>query len=163
MDMMREFGAMVFASRLRRLGNRLKAEATKLYRANGIEFNDSWFLVAFVLSNGEGVSVTEIADALGISHAAISQMATAMEHKGLIVARPDKRDRRRTLLHLTKKGRCAVEALRPIWNVIGECTEELIASTGKDFLPAISQIEEQLERQSLFTRVTERMNKPEGS
>jgi len=55
MDMMCEFGAMVFASRLRRLGDRLKAEATKLYRANGIEFNDSWFLVAFVLSNREGV------------------------------------------------------------------------------------------------------------
>ena len=163
MDMMREFGAMVFASRLRRLGDRLKAEATKLYRANGVEFNDSWFLVAFVLSDREGISVTEIADAFGTSHAAISQMAAAMERKGLLVGRTDKRDRRRTLLHLTKKGRSAVEALRPVWNVIGECTEELLASTGKDFLPAISEIEEQLERQSLFTRVTERMNKPDGA
>jgi DNA-binding MarR family transcriptional regulator len=160
MDMMRKYGAMVFASRLKRLGDRLKAEATKLYRANGIEFNDSWYLVAFALSNREGVSVSEIADALGISHAAISQMATAMERKGLLVARADKRDRRRTLLQLTKKGRTAVEALRPIWNAIGECTEELLASTGKDFLPAISEIEEQLERRSLFARVTERMNKP---
>ena len=43
MDMMSEFGALAFASRLRRLGDRLKAEATKLYRANGIEFNDSWY------------------------------------------------------------------------------------------------------------------------
>ncbi len=154
---------MVFASRLRRLGDRLKAEATRLYRANGVEFNDSWFLVAFVLSNRDGISVTEIADALGISHAAISQMATTMEHKGLLVARLDKRDRRRTLLHLTQKGRSAVDVLRPIWNVIGECTEELLASTGKDFLPAITEIEEQLERRSLFTRVTERINKPKGS
>jgi len=49
-DTMREYGAMAFASRLKRLGDRLKAEATSLYRANGIEFNDSWFLVAFLLS-----------------------------------------------------------------------------------------------------------------
>ena len=158
-DLMREFGAMAFASRLRRLGDRLKSEATKLYRANGIEFNDSWYLVALVLSNREGVSVTEVAEGFGISHAAISQMATAMERKGLLVGRPDERDRRRTLLHLTKEGRSAIEALRPIWEAVGECTEELIASTSKDLLPAISKFEEQLEQQSLFTRVTEHMEK----
>jgi DNA-binding MarR family transcriptional regulator len=162
MDMMREFGAMAFASRLRRLGDRLKAEATKLYRANGIEFNDSWYLIALLLSTREGISVTEAADAFGISHSAISQMVTAMERKGLLVGRPDERDRRRTLLYLTKEGHSTIEALKPIWDAVGECTEELIASTGKDFLPAISELEEQLEQQNLFTRVTERMKRDNG-
>lgn len=162
MDMMREFGAMVFASRLRRLGDRLKSEATKLYRANGIEFSDSWFLVALVLSHREGISVTEVADAFGISHAAISQMVTAMERKGLLVGHVDERDRRRTLLYLTKEGRSAVEALRPIWEAVGECTEELIASTDKDLLLTISKFEEQLEQQSLFIRVAERMERDNG-
>lgn len=162
MDMMREFGAVVFASRLRRLGDRLKSEATKLYRANGVEFNDSWFLVALVLSTREGISVTEAAEAFGVSHAAISQMATAMERKGLLASRPDERDRRRTLLRLTDEGRSAVEALRPIWYAVGECTEELVASTGQDLLSAVSRIEEQLEQQNLFTRVTEHMKRDNG-
>jgi len=162
MDTMREFGAIAFASRLKRLGDRLKAEATKIYRANGIEFNDSWFLIALVLSNREGISVTEAAEALGISHAAISQMATAMERKGLLVGRQDEGDRRRTLLYLTEKGRSTVEALRPIWDAVGECTEDLYASTGKDFLLAISEIEKQLEQQDLFTRVTERLERDKG-
>lgn len=159
MDMMREFGTMAFASRLRRLGDRLKAEATKLYRANGIEFNDSWFLIALLLSTREGISVSEAAEAFGISHSAISQMVTAMERKGLLVARPDDRDRRRTLLFLTKEGRSDIEALRPIWDAVGACTEELIASTGKDFLLAISEFEERLEQKPLFARVTERMKR----
>ena len=159
MDVMREFGAMAFASRLRRLSDRLKSEATKLYRENGIEFNDSWFLIALMLSNREGISVTEAADALGFSHAAISQMAAAMERKGLLVGSPDERDRRRTLLHLTDEGRSTIDELRPIWDAIGECTGELIGSTGEDFLPAITEIEEQLEQQSLLSRVTERMKK----
>jgi DNA-binding MarR family transcriptional regulator len=150
---------MAFASRLRRLSDRLKSEATELYRANGIEFNDSWYLVALALSNHEGISVTEVAEAFGISHAAISQTATAMERKGLLVGSPDERDRRRTLLHLTKEGRSAIETLRPIWDAVGECTEELITSTGKDLLLAILEIEEQLEQQNLFTRVTERMKR----
>jgi DNA-binding MarR family transcriptional regulator len=157
MDMMREFGAMAFASRLRRLGDRLKAEATKLYRAQGIEFNDSWFLLALVLSTREGISVSEVAKAFGISHAAISQMAAAMEGKGLLTGRPDDRDRRRTLLYLTRKGRSAVTALQPIWTAVGDCTQEMIASTGKDLLLGITEIEEQLEQQDLFARVTEQM------
>lgn len=155
MDMMREFGAMAFASRLRRLGDRLKAEATKLYRANGIEFNDSWFLLALVLSTREGISVSEVAEAFGISHAAISQMAAAMQRKGLLAGRQDDRDRRRTLLYLTEEGRSAVTALQPIWTAVGDCTKELIASTGKDLLLGITEIEEQLEQQDLFDRVTE--------
>jgi DNA-binding MarR family transcriptional regulator len=158
MDMMREFGAMAFASRLRRLGDRLKTEATKLYRANGIEFNDSWYLLAFMLSTRQGISVTEVAEAFGVSHAAISQMSTAMERKGLLVGQPDERDRRRTLLYLTEAGLSAVEALRPIWDAIGESTVELISSTGQDILLAISEFEEHIEKRSLFSRVTERLN-----
>jgi DNA-binding MarR family transcriptional regulator len=158
-DTMREYGAMAFASRLKRLGDRLKAEATSLYRANGIEFNDSWFLVAFLLSKREGISVTEVADAFGVSHAAISQMAAAMKRKGLLVTRPDDRDGRRTLLHLTRKGRSVVEAMQPIWNAIGECTNELLAATGKDPLRAISEIEGLLDERSLFARVTASIQK----
>ena len=159
MDMMREFGAVAFASRLRRLSDRLKSEATKIYRANGIEFSDSWFLVALVLSQRDGISVSEAADALGYSHAAISQMAATMERKGLLTGSPDERDRRRTLLHLTDEGRATIEALRPIWNAVGECTNDLIASTGDDFLLAVAEIEEQLDQKNLFTRVTEYMKK----
>ena len=156
---MRKFGAVAFASRLRRLSDRLKSEATKIYRANGIEFSDSWFLVALVLSERDGISVSEAAEALGYSHAAISQMAATMERKGLLVGSPDERDRRRTLLHLTEEGRATIEALQPIWNAVGECTNDLIESTGEDFLPAIAEIEEQLDQKSLFTRVTEYMKK----
>jgi len=157
MDSMREFGAMAFASRLRRLGDHLKAEATRIYHANGIAFNDSWFLLALVLSTREGISVTEVADAFGISHAAVSQMAAAMERKGLVFGAQDEADKRRTLLYLTEEGRSAVDELRPIWEAIGECTRELIASTGSDLLSAVTTIERQLEQQSLIARVTERL------
>lgn len=157
MDMMHEFGAMAFASRLKRLGDRLKSEATRIYRANGIHFSDRWFLLALILSDRETVSVTGVANAFGISHSAVSQMVTSMERQGLLTAHADERDRRRTLLCLTEEGRTAVEALRPLWNAVGEITSELIESTGRDLLAGISEIERQLEQKDLFTRVSERM------
>jgi DNA-binding MarR family transcriptional regulator len=157
MDTMREYGAMAFASRLKRLGDRLKSEATKLYRTSGVEFNDSWFLVALALSKRDEISVTEVAEGFGVSHSAISQIVTAMARKGLLTGRPDERDRRRTHLHLTEKGRSAIEAMRPIWNAVGDCTTELISSTDTNILQAITEIEEQLEQKNLFSRVTDRM------
>ena len=157
MDLLRDFGTMTFASRLKRLGDRLKAEATRLYNAHGIEFNDSWFLVAFLLSSNEGLSMTEMAEMLGISRAAISQMYRAMERNGLLVVHTDDRDRRRRLLYLTEKGRDAVTALEPIWNAVGECTDSLIEATGQDLLKAMSDIERELEQRSLFERVNDHL------
>jgi DNA-binding MarR family transcriptional regulator len=161
-DLIREFGAVAFASRLRRLSDRLKTEATRIYRSYGIEFNDSWFLVALVLSKREGISVTEAADTLGFTHAAISQMAAAMKKRGLIDGRPDKRDGRRNLLYLTDDGRELVGTLRPIWITIGACTDELISETGADWLPAMAEMENRLDRSDLFTRVRDRLEKQRG-
>jgi DNA-binding MarR family transcriptional regulator len=158
MDLLRDFGAMTFASRLKRLGDRLKADATKLYNAHGIEFNDSWFLVAFLLSRNEGLSVTDMAEMLGISRAAISQMYRAMERNRLLVVHIDDRDRRRRLLYLTEEGRAAVTALEPIWNAVGDCTDVLIESTGQDVLKAISELENELEKQSLVERVNDHLD-----
>ncbi len=59
--------------------------------------------------------------------------------------------------HLFNKVGSTAEALRPIWNAIEECAEDLIAPTGKDLLPAISEIEDQLEQQNLYSRVTDRV------
>ena len=155
MDLMRELGSMAFASRLRRLSDRLKSEATRLYQARGIDFNDSWFLIAFMLSKREGITIKEVSDAFGISHSAISQMASAMKREKFIESRQDARDRRRNLLFLTEKGRSAVKALRPIWTVIGNCTEALISETGEDVLSAITEMEKKIEEKDLFTRVTQ--------
>ena len=157
MDLIRECGTMTFASRLKRLGDRLKAEATKLYHSCGVEFNDSWFLVAFALSRKEGLSVNDIAETLGISHAAVSQMYSAMERKGLLTVQGDEKDRRRKLLFLTDDGHAAVEKLEPIWNAVGESTDELLASTGQEVLQAIASIEKALDKKNLFERVKESM------
>ena len=155
MDLMRELGAMAFASRLRRLSDRLKSEATRLYQARGIDFNDSWFLLAFMLSKHEGITIKEVSGALGVSHSAISQMASAMKHKKLIESRQDARDRRRTLLFLSEEGKSAVKALQPIWTAVGNHTERLISQTGEDVLSALTEMEKKIEEKDLFTRVTE--------
>ena len=74
MDLLEELGAFAFASRLKRLSDRLKAEATTVYHHQGVDFNDSWFQVGYLLSRKDLMGITEIAKALGISRPAVSQM-----------------------------------------------------------------------------------------
>jgi len=157
MDLVKELGVMAFASRLSRLSDRLKADATTLYHHRGVDFNDKWFLIAYMLSKNETMTVAEIAKALGVSRPSISQDLTEMANHGLITVQPDERDRRKRLLSLTYIGKEAVAALEPVWKAVGDCTCELLTSTGKDIMKAISDIERELERRSLFSRVVERL------
>jgi DNA-binding MarR family transcriptional regulator len=69
----------------------------------------------------------------------------------------DERDRRGTIVHLSDEGSSAIDGLLPLRNAIGECTKEMIASKGKELLSAIPEIDEHLEQQCIFSRVTERM------
>jgi DNA-binding MarR family transcriptional regulator len=157
MDILKELGSFAFASRLKRLSDRLKSEATTLYHHRGADFNDSWFLVGYMLSKEDNLTVTEMARALGISRPAISQIASDMARHRLISMRVDDTDKRRKKLTLTDSGRDMVETLAPVWRAIAECTEELIAASGQDVLKAIDTLERGIEKRSLFARVLDRL------
>jgi DNA-binding MarR family transcriptional regulator len=163
MDILSELGAFAFASRLKRLSDRLKSEATTIYHHQGADFNDSWFLVGYMLSKHESMTVSEMARALGISRPAISQIAGDMVKQNLIKVRIDGHDRRRKRLSLTNKGMDAVATLQPVWDIVGECTEKLLASTGCDILKALTHIEKELERQSIFSRVINKLDNASGA
>lgn len=162
MDVIRKFGAFTFASRLKRLSDRLKAEATTLYHHQGIDFNDSWFLVGYLLSRQDNMNVTEMAQTLGISNSAVSQIVCDMERHNLLTIETDEHDKRCRLLSLSEDGREAVDKLLPVWEAVRDCTEELMESTGQDVLKAIADIEKELEHRSLFARVIDRISDSGG-
>lgn len=156
-DILRDLGAFAFASRLKRLSDRLKSEVSQIYQEQGIDFSDSWFLVGYMLSKHDNLTVTYMADALGISPPAISQISTVMVKKGLIRVEKGKDDRRKRILSLTPKGRKTIQALDPIWAAVTECTEALIRETGFDMLGAIGAMEQGLDDKDMIERLRERL------
>lgn len=156
MDTVRELGIFALASRMKRLAERLKAEASKVYRDRGIDFNDSWFLAAWVLSQRDGITASEMADKLGVSRPAISQMVAGMHGKGLITYKRDEKDGRRRCISLTRKGRDTVTALEPLWNDVSEVTTGVVNETGVDFLSGLAGIEDAFNESSLSERIGER-------
>ena len=156
MDTLRQLGIFALASRMKRLSERLKTEASKVYRDRGIDFNDSWFLAAWMLSQQDGITASEMADRLGVSRPAISQMAAGMYSKGFITYEKDAEDGRRRRISLTDKGREIVEALAPLWQEVSDITTCVVESTGVDFLTGLAGLEDAFDESSLSERIGER-------
>lgn len=151
-DVIRELGPLAFASRLKRLSERLQQDVSRVYREQEVDFEARWFPVAFLLRDGHARSVTEIADALELTHPAVSQIVGAMELHGLVDAQRDATDERRRLITLSEAGQETLATLEPIWNAVAVCTQELIGS-GKDFLDKLSSMERSLQERDMYARV----------
>jgi len=157
MDLITQLGSLALASRLRRLGERLSRDASRIYLDHKLEFEAPWFPVMYLLKERSPLAVTAIARALGITHPAVNQLAQAMARKGLLVAAKDAADDRKRLLSLSPKGRRMLVTLEPIWMEIEAATREFVEGTGMDVLAALSSMERGLDDQPMYERVAARL------
>ena len=163
MDLLKELGPFTFASRLQRLSYRLKSEASTVYHACGLDFDDHWFLIGYLLSRHESMTVSEMAVRLGFSQPDVVTMTNGMVEHGLLKIESDSADPMKRRMSLTDDGRETVASLESVWKAVGDVTGELIESTHPELLEALTRIEQALETQSLFSRVTERIKPDEGA
>jgi DNA-binding MarR family transcriptional regulator/ribosomal protein S18 acetylase RimI-like enzyme len=155
-DLIEELGTLAFASRLRRLSERLLRDVSLSYRAEDLNFEARWFSIFYLLWRQSPLAVTAIAQKLHLTHPAVNQVAGAMTKAGLLTSARDSRDDRRRLLSLSPAGKNLARKLQPIWQDIREATAELIAIKGVDLLGAIAQIERSLDETNMCDRVRTR-------
>lgn len=164
MSLIDELGAQAFASRLRRISERLMSDAARLYKAAGIDFEPRTFPVIALLARQDRASVTEIADELGVTHAAASQMVRTLERRKWLRATADRSDRRRRWLSLSASGRRQIDRLEPVWRAIKAATEDVLAAVDDDLLARLGELEAEIQREPLFDRASKRLGlSPEGS
>lgn len=159
-DFVREQGLAAFGTRLRRLSEGLDRDVQALYREAGVEFEPRWFPVVTVLAARGPATVGELAEALGVSHAAVSQVRAQLAERGLLCTALDPRDHRRQILGLTDAGFAAIAPLRPLWAAITAATAELTAEVPA-LLPALEALEAALARKGMGARVRERLSERE--
>lgn len=159
MDLIEQLGPLAFASRLKRLAEKLHKDGSLIYKQRNVDFQARWFPVIYALSRRKSMAITELANDLNLTHPAINQIAGAMTRKGLLKSVKGKKDERRRFISLSPKGRNLVKALEPIWHEIKIATEELINSTDKNFLASLSSLEKSLDSESMYERVIDRLKK----
>jgi DNA-binding MarR family transcriptional regulator/GNAT superfamily N-acetyltransferase len=155
-DFIEELGTLAFASRLRRLSERLLRDVSQTYRAEDLNFEARWFPVFYLLWRRSPLAVTAIAQRLHLTHPAVNQVAGAMTKAGLLISTRDSHDDRRRLLSLSPDGKSLARQLQPIWQDIQEATAELVNAGGIDLLEAVAQIEKSLDEANMCERVRAR-------
>jgi DNA-binding MarR family transcriptional regulator len=142
-----------FGSRLRRLLERMDREVLAVYRAAGERFEPRWY-AAFAALRDEGPqTVGELSRRLGISHAAVSQVRTALEAGGLIQGQADPRDGRRHVLSLTAQGRETASRLAPLWSAIAGAVSGVLAEHAPSLPADLDALERALDQRGLPARV----------
>jgi len=162
MDLIKELGTLALASRMKRLSDIMMRGVTRLYEEQQAEFHPRWFPVVYLLKTQGPMSVTAIADALGMTHPAINQTAGQLSRHSLINSQRDKKDERRRILSLSKKGRDTVRKLEPLWDIINKCSQELINESDPNFLNVVEKIEGKLNRKDMYERVNEYLLKEDS-
>lgn len=151
-DFTRSSGAAAIGARLRRLSERIDRDAARLYRESGEVFEQRWYGTVQLLAQGAPLSVGDLAAALGVSHASVSQIRSGLAKAGLVAFDVDRKNARLRRLSLTPKGQALVLRLMPLWAALNEASIELNAEVD-DVIAAIDSLDSALARNSLYERV----------
>ena len=143
-----------FGSRLRRLLERMDREVLGVYRAAGERFEPRWYGVFAALRDAGPLTVGELSRRLGVTHAAVSQIRTALEAEGLIRGAADPRDGRRQSLSLTARGRETAARLAPLWSAIAAAVGEILTEHAPTLSTDLDALEQAIDRRGLAARVS---------
>lgn len=142
MDSLYKMGAKALASRLKRVSDGLMAEVDIVYQELNLPFDPPCYpLFALVLQNeGHDISLSDAANALGISHAAVSQKAAKLVKRGYVELQLVEGDKRSKTLHITPKGEEVATHLAPFWQAIDYAIGPMMSEQGP-FMHQIAKLE----------------------
>ena len=155
MDGSKNMSGAAIGARLRRLSEAIDRDATRHYATMGIKFEQRWFGVLNQLALNGPMTVSELAAALRIARASVSQTRQSLEDAGIVVTEAHPSDARQRHLVLTNAGTKLVRRLKPLWQAMDEAALEIDAEANA--VAALDRLDEALARQSLFDRIAKRL------
>jgi ribosomal protein S18 acetylase RimI-like enzyme len=162
MEFYKTAGIKSIGSRLRMLTNTITDDAAQIYSLYNIKMEPKWFPVFYVLSQGNELSITGIAQEIGHSHPSVSKIISEMIKEGLI-EKKDNSDGRRTMVCLSKKGMSYKEKIRDQYTDVEDAIKTLNMQATNDLWKAIEEWEFLLEQKTLLRRVTEHKKQRESN
>ena len=120
-DFVRATGHLSLGTRLKRIGERLQADVSRLLEAEGIDVPAPFFPALTAIQRAGTLTVGGLADAMGVAQPGVTRSLGQMEKMGLVKTARGKADLRQRTISLTRKG------------------EELVSRTHQDLWPRVRQ------------------------
>lgn len=160
-DFLTDLGYMFLGSRLKRLAERLQADAVKVHRALGVDAQPAELALLGALDRFGPMTISGVVGALGVSQPAVTRTAATLVERGVLDAQSDEVDQRQKRLTLTRQGRALVSKAKKLaWPLIGEAVSSMCQPLEGTLLEQLAGLERQLSERSLDTRALELADKP---
>ncbi len=153
MDFFEQMGSASLGSRLRRLSEQMTGQAAEVYALYHLPFVPRWFPVFYAVAEQPEQSVGELAQRIGHTHAAVSQVVKELVKHDLVSTERGAADLRRSVVTLTTKGARLWPALQEQAADVRQATEVLLAESRHNLWLAIGEVEHALSQHSLARRV----------
>ncbi len=159
-DLLRELGHLGVTARLKRLSDSISYSIRKLYEAKGFDIEPSWHLLFLMLEQNGTTTMTEIADAMQYSQAAITKIIKKMVKKGYVELSTDDADQRRKLIQLTPQAKRKLPQFKAVWQAGQAVIAEMLAGN-EAFLIGLTHFENQQDQSEFSDRVLLRLAQKE--
>lgn len=153
-DIIKNETYLFLGSRLKRLSDNLLNDAAKIVHSEGFgDLYPSHMSILGVLAKIETISISQLAENLGIAQPSISRSIISLKSLGIINVTISENDSRQKFLSLTPKGQNIVKFLREnVWNLIEKIIFEMIGVKDTSLENHLNMLEAQLNKASLFKR-----------
>jgi DNA-binding MarR family transcriptional regulator len=144
-DIVRTRGHLTLGSRLKRIGERLQADVTRLSEGLGLPVPAGHYPLLAALAEAGPTSIGALATGLGVRQPAVTRSVRQLEAAGLVATVVDATDRRIRNVALTAHGAETVErAARLLWPAVEEAVRRLCDGLDGPLLTQLGGLEDAL-------------------
>jgi DNA-binding MarR family transcriptional regulator len=152
-DIVRELGHLTLGSRLKRIGERLQADVTRLAQSEGIDVPSPHFPLLTAVHRAGTITVGDIAAALGTAQPGVTRSLAQLAAMGLVKSARNMGDQRQRMVSLTPRGtELVIRTHRDIWARVNDAVARLCANLQGPLLSQLQALEEELARLPLDRR-----------
>jgi ribosomal protein S18 acetylase RimI-like enzyme len=141
MEYIAQLGLVALGSRMRAVSDRLYALADEIYRVSGLGLQGRWLPLLRMLHDRGPQTVGDIAEGVGQTHSAVSQLADWLTDQGWLEVVVDPADKRRRRLALTARANAELRAAKPLWRAIDDLFAQHCREQGVDLLHTLATFE----------------------
>jgi len=160
-DIVRGFGYLTLGTRLKRIGERLQADAQKITEGAGADVQSSQYPFLAAVDHLGPLGIGELAEAVGITQPGATRAVNQLVRLGLLEARTSSGDQRRRIVSLTPVGKSFVaEGKVHVWPLIRAAVADLCEGLSGPLLDQLAAIEDGLSEKPLHRRVKKPGKRP---
>ena len=153
MQNLESLGLLGLGARLKRISELLFRQCDDFYKSRDIKLQARNFPLLKLLATHDTLSVTVLADMLGQTHPAISQMTKKLEQQGWLYHEMDSKDERRRLIALTPQGYEIVDQLKPLWKLFESTLNRILEVSTYGLVENLELLERELDKTPLKDRI----------